>query len=283
VNRRGARLEPWEQDLLGLSGMGCDSDPSPHAQLLVLSGSPSHPTIGPITCYADLPGYEDAQPTYWAQLVTDHIPTEKLVLRPSTPGWGSIEVELAGLSDVLRGHFAKDEPIGTLNIEFEDSSSYTTKLYGADPLRRLEGLPFGEARWAFESFDARCKRPLEGSPVPFRIGDRLGRITIDLSLTGAVRVELDPACASEAAGLHHVTLTRGDGTPMSIPARQLPRLFLLVESGVWQQASVGFQDPNNGAMTLRELGDGPTVRIEPGAIATLRVTTGGAAPELRGR
>jgi hypothetical protein len=275
VDRRGARLEPWEQELVGIPGTGCDSDASPYGQSLLLSSPPQFEIFGPITCFANLPGYHVEQPTFWAPLAGDRLHTERLILRASTSGFGTVEFELAGLSDALRARIAPQDPLGSLHIEFEDSSSYMVKLFGPAAVRRLDGLPTGPARWAFESYDVHCRRPIEGGPIPFRIGDQVTHVAIDLSQTGGVWLELDPASRTEAAHLHHATFTNDQGQRIQVPAERLPRLFLLIEAGEWRQTGVAARDPKTGAFLMTKLDDGPSARILPGEIATLRVTARG--------
>lgn len=271
VSRVGGALEPWEQELVGIPGIGCAPDVSPHGRLVVFSSPPQHPTVGPVSCYALLPGYQEESPTYWAQTVTDRVPIEKLILRPSTPRWGAIEFEFAGLSEAVRDRIAEDEPFGELHLRFEGFGAHVVQLIGPAAILRFDGLPVGQGLWCFESYDGYCRRPIEGGLAPFQIGEQVSRVTIDLSRTGGVLVELDPASRFEARNLHHVTITSGTRFPLQLPAQHLPRLFLLVESGEWQQTAAGALDPKTQAMTFQKLVNGPSVKIEPGEIASLRV------------
>lgn len=283
VYRAGASLEPWEQELTGLPGVGCSPEVSPHGGLVVLSGPPERLSIGPIHCSAYMPGYAAENAEHFAELVVDRIPLQKLVLRPNAPGWGSVEFEFVGLSHAVRTRIAPEEPLGALIVELEGVGSYVVKLHGPPELKRLDGLPVGGARWFFDSYDGYCQRPTDGVPAPFEIGGELTRITVDLSNTGGVLVELDPASRAEAMNLHHVSIAKGEQSPLQLPAQQLPRHFLLVDSGVWQQTAVGFLDAESQVLTLRKLEDGPAVRIVPGEIATLRVITRGRSPDPVGR
>jgi len=120
-------------------------------------------SLGPIQCRADLPGYAAEDAEFFAELVTDRIPIRKLVLRPNTRGWGSVEFEFVGLSDAIRARIAPEEPIGALIIGLEGDGPYMVRLYGPPQRMRLDGLPLGSAQWFFDSYDGYCFRPIRRS------------------------------------------------------------------------------------------------------------------------
>jgi hypothetical protein len=273
VQRHGALLEPWQQELVGIPGTGCDAEVSSYGRLLVLSGPAQFASVGPITCFAELPGYHSASPTFWAQLVVDRVQVEKLVLRQSTPGWGTLEVELAGLSDSLRAHISDDGLIGTLEVQYDDGTGFVLNLLGPATTRRLEGLPYGSARWSFTSQHG-YRWPLEKTLVPLSIGNEVARARIDLSGSGGLRVAFDSPSRPHPLPFKHVHIAHESGGRLrQVAAEQLPHVLVLVEPGEWRQSIVSALVETTEVVYSRPLANGPRARVVPGEIATLTVSS----------
>lgn len=273
LNRRGAQLEPWEQELVGVPGTGCATELGPWHRLVVLSSPPDQLTFGPITCYAEVPGYTVEQPTYWAEPVREFVAVEKLVLRPTTSGWTALEVEFVGLGAELQAQLTKSTPLGTLVLEHEQASGILLRLDGPATPRRFEGLPRGKVGWMFESYEGYVW-PEDRSLVPLELGEGVARATVDLSGTGGIRVDFEAGTRPDPLPIKHLGLTHEPGgRTKQMEADSLPHSLLLVEAGVWRVTSVGALDEARGVYFLRKLHDGPAVQVEPGRVATLALSS----------
>jgi len=273
LNQSGAQLAPWEQELVGVPGTGCAARASPFHRLLVLRNPAHFQNLGPITSYVEIPGYAVESPTFWAPLVIDQLPTERIVLREWTSGWGTLELELVGLGASIQAYLSDDEDLGELSIAYDDGVEFTLPVRGGAALRRFDGLPHGNLRWSYRSSHA-FAWPRDRGTLPLRIGGEPCRAILDLSQSGALHVRFDAAALPESLPFERTTLANPDGKNLlSLEVTRLPWTAVVVEPGEYRQIHVAGPGPQQDTYFMAPVRDGPSTIVEPGEVTTLTISS----------
>ena len=263
----GALVDTWEEQLAEVPGAGCDAARSGNSIHFVLRPTSGQTDQGPIACEFRVPGYRPASRILWAGPVLDEVLCERVVLEPVAEGWGTLELELEGLSDAIRRRTTQSTPVLDLILAYGDGTRVQYVVRGADRRRTVDGIPWGSAVARLSS-SAGFRWPRDGSGLPIRISSEPARLVADLSESGAIEVTLGERFGDQRLESFGFVLARAEGFgALPLAADRLPIFLPVVEPGPWNVTQMRSDEPEAQPTMAPRTG----LEVRAGAITFLRL------------
>lgn len=148
--------------------------------------------VGPNSYHLDAPGFREIEVEFNARWLAEGIEEVSLVLEPTSPGVGEVEIRLAGIEPELLLQSSSMNTRFVLHLEGEGArrDGFPFRI---DPLGigLVHGVPAGTYAWSLEVQDGHVQfsPSAETAPLAVRVGER-EVLSVPASSIGAVELDM---------------------------------------------------------------------------------------------